>query len=192
MRRSESTRGAILAAAARIVETSGAGHLTIDAVARQAAVSKGGVLYHFPSKRALLEGMLDRLLEQIAARTTALREEHRDAQNPVLQGHVLGERDQSSAERAMARSLLAAAAEDPELLAPARRAVREAFSEAGASTVPPALGWVVLLATEGLRFLEMLKLLPLSRRERLLVHEELLRLAGAHAADADTVQEDDR
>ena len=48
-------RAFILEAAAGIVEASGAAHLTIDAVAAAASVSKGGVLYHFPSKQALLE-----------------------------------------------------------------------------------------------------------------------------------------
>jgi AcrR family transcriptional regulator len=54
----------ILAAAARIVDARSAGHLTIDAVACDAAVSQGRALCYFPSKRALLEGMLERLLEQ--------------------------------------------------------------------------------------------------------------------------------
>ncbi len=173
----ESKRAAILAAAARTVDACGAGHLTIDAVAREAGVSKGGVLYHFPSKRALLEGMLDSLLERGAARRAALDEMAPASPGAVLRDHVLGERDQTSAERAMARSLLAAAAEDPELLAPARRALEEAFAEAGRATRPEALGWVVLLATEGLRLLDMLKLLPLSGSQRQEVHETLLRMA---------------
>jgi AcrR family transcriptional regulator len=33
-------------------------------VAQNAQVSRGGVLYHFPSKEALIEGMLQRLLKQ--------------------------------------------------------------------------------------------------------------------------------
>ncbi|THJ68640.1 TetR family transcriptional regulator [Arthrobacter echini] len=34
---------------------------TMDAVAAAAAVSKGGLLYHFPSKEALVAGLADRL-----------------------------------------------------------------------------------------------------------------------------------
>ncbi len=175
-------RQQILQAAALVVEGAGARHLTIDAVARQAGVSKGGVLYHFPSKRALLEGMLDRLLEQIELSTRALREQHPHAANPALVARVLAERNQSAGERAMTRSILAAAAEDPELLAGARAAVSSAFDEAGSGTEPAALGWVVLLATEGLRFLEMLDLLPLSDAQRQQVHRQLLRLAEGSGA----------
>ncbi|GAA4836428.1 TetR/AcrR family transcriptional regulator [Actinomycetospora corticicola] len=35
--------------------------VTLDAVAARAGVSKGGLLYHFGSKEALLEGMLERV-----------------------------------------------------------------------------------------------------------------------------------
>jgi AcrR family transcriptional regulator len=38
---------------------------TLDAVARNAGVSKGGLLYHFASKDALVEGVLDRLDSQV-------------------------------------------------------------------------------------------------------------------------------
>ena len=34
---------------------------TLDAVAARAGVSKGGLLYHFPSKAALVEGLIERL-----------------------------------------------------------------------------------------------------------------------------------
>jgi len=57
-----SKRSVILEAAARRVAQSGAAHLTIDAVAKEAGISKGGLLYHFPSKEALLVGMLEQLL----------------------------------------------------------------------------------------------------------------------------------
>jgi len=176
------TRAAILGAAARIVEREGARHLTIEAVGREARVSKGGVLYHFSTKQALLEGMLEKLLEQGRIRNDALRETHRHTANPVLRAAVLSERDQSAAERAMALSILAAAAENPELLAPAREALAEALDEAGASTEPRALGWVVLLAIEGLRLLDMLKLLSLSPAERKEVHDTLLHLAEVRRA----------
>jgi AcrR family transcriptional regulator len=177
MKSSSNRRAAILDAAAQIVRNSGAGHLTIDAVAQASAVSKGGVLYHFPTKQALLEGMMDCLLEQMRLRGDALRRTHGQSRNPALVAHVLAEREQSPPERAMSRAILAAAAEDPELLAPARRAIREGFENAVQGVEPRDLGWVILLATEGMRFLEMLNLLPLSARSRKQVHERLLKMA---------------
>ena len=56
-----SARERLLEAACAVAERSGVAALTLDAVAAEAGVSKGGLLYHFPSKEALLSGMVDRL-----------------------------------------------------------------------------------------------------------------------------------
>ena len=58
-----SSKQRILQAAASVVDESGAAHLTLEAVAEAAGLSKGGLLYHFPNKRALLSGMLEYLLD---------------------------------------------------------------------------------------------------------------------------------
>ena len=58
------TRDRLLDAFETLLVTAGSRAATLDAVAEAAGVSKGGLLYHFPSKDALVEGMLDRLREQ--------------------------------------------------------------------------------------------------------------------------------
>jgi len=175
-------RALILEAAAQIVATSGASHLTIDAVAAAACVSKGGVLYHFSTKQALLEGMLARLLEQIDGRTAALREDRAQGSGGTIVARIIEQHEQQPGERAMSRAILAAAAEDPALLDPARASVRKAFDDAAAGSSPPELGWVLLLAVEGLRFFEMLDLLPMSEAERDRIHQHLLDLAGGQGS----------
>jgi AcrR family transcriptional regulator len=61
--RSRATRTRLLDAARQILVEQGSGQLTLDAVAELAGVSKGGLLYHFPSKAALVEGLAGRLRE---------------------------------------------------------------------------------------------------------------------------------
>jgi AcrR family transcriptional regulator len=56
-------RESLLLAACTLLVTHGSEKLTLDAVAQEAGVSKGGLLYHFPSKQALLEGVLSWLLD---------------------------------------------------------------------------------------------------------------------------------
>lgn len=46
---------------------------TLDAVAKQAGVSKGGLLYHFPSKAALVDGLADRLEARMAEDIARMR-----------------------------------------------------------------------------------------------------------------------
>ena len=54
----ESTRDRLLDAAEALLVEAGPRGLTLDAVAAAARVSKGGLLYHFRSKDALVEGLV--------------------------------------------------------------------------------------------------------------------------------------
>ena len=56
------TRERILDAAEARLLASGPGGLVLDAIAADAGVSKGGLLYHFGSKEALVSGLCDRML----------------------------------------------------------------------------------------------------------------------------------
>jgi AcrR family transcriptional regulator len=59
------TRRALLDAAARSVVSHGAG-VSLDVVAREAGVSKGGLMHHFRSKDDLMAALADDLFDQFA------------------------------------------------------------------------------------------------------------------------------
>ncbi len=61
------TRETLIQAANQVLVRDGINHLTLEAVAQVAGVSKGGLLYHFPNKEALVEGMIDHYLSQFEA-----------------------------------------------------------------------------------------------------------------------------
>lgn len=50
-----------------VLRERGLGGLTLDAVASTAGISKGGLIHHFPSKRALLEAVVRREVSQFEA-----------------------------------------------------------------------------------------------------------------------------
>ena len=54
----------ILNATRRIAITKGVNALSIEAVAKETNLSKGGLLYHFPTKFMLLKGLIDDWLEE--------------------------------------------------------------------------------------------------------------------------------
>ncbi len=54
-----SSRPAILEAAERIARRDGPGAVTVDAVVREAGISRGGFLYHFPTKLDLIRALVD-------------------------------------------------------------------------------------------------------------------------------------
>ncbi|RZU62551.1 TetR/AcrR family transcriptional regulator [Zhihengliuella halotolerans] len=67
MPRPPAAREKILAAYCEIVAGDGERAATMDATAARAGVSKGGLLYHFKSKDALADGVIERLAEAAEA-----------------------------------------------------------------------------------------------------------------------------
>ena len=90
----------------------GAQALTLDAVAAEAGVSKGGLLYHFETKRELLDAMLEGWLEEFGAEIDAA------GRAGLAHGYVRAS-DMSgwaAAERATEFGLLAAMVDEPATL----------------------------------------------------------------------------
>jgi len=158
MKGKSDTRHRLLDAAAQIVAQSGAANLTLDAVAEKAGLSKGGVLYHFPTKRDLLTGMLERLMAEFQQRTEALAA---DGQASLLHAHIETVLNRPAGEQAASLAILANAAEDPTLLDPARQLLAERAEQIQGQASDPTLSLIVFLASEGIRFLEVMKLLSL-------------------------------
>lgn len=69
-----SAREEVLDAFESILIEEGERTATLDAVAARAAVSKGGLLYHFGSKSALIDGLIDRLRTRAETDVKAMRE----------------------------------------------------------------------------------------------------------------------
>lgn len=158
--RSNNKKNKILEAALQVVEENGANHLTIDAVAACANFSKGGVLYHFPSKKALLSGMLDYLIQANEKRMSALG----DSDN-LLSALLHKENQMTPAERRGSLALLAAAAEDPDLLTPAKDYMKRVVHEISSNTQQPTEALTLFLAREGIRFLDILEINPMSAKQ---------------------------
>src|SRR5271165_5848664 len=61
------TRDEVLGAALEIVETEGADHLTIRGLAAKLGVAVTAIYWHVGDKQALLDGVVDRIIDQFAA-----------------------------------------------------------------------------------------------------------------------------
>lgn len=153
------TRAALLEAATRVMRREGSARLTLDAVAREAGVSKGGLLYHFSSKEALLRALLD---EHLGHFDEALRARQAEDAEPAGRwaraylGLTLAENPASDPGAA----LLAAVALDPELLSGVRDRYARWQACAEADDLPPGLGTLLRLAADGLWLAEFLGLAP--------------------------------
>ncbi len=171
-----SSRDLIVDAAQAVVFEVGA-HMTLDAVAAKAGVSKGGLLYHFPTKKALLRAMLDRRVQRLKEARQLKRVQLPEGPAREITAYVLSLLDRDRKTERISAGLLASAAYDLKLLEPLRKDYRTLVTELAPSGLRFEQAAVIVLAAHGLRFLEILSLSPLKGKQRERVIEEMLRLA---------------
>ncbi len=176
-RGSPSTREAILRAADRVVVDVGVSGMTLEAVAREAGVSKGGLLYHFPSKEALISGMIGRLIEGFRdALGREFAKERESTSGRWLRAYIRASFDEDRWYLEVSAGLLAAVAGDPTLLDPLRKAFEDGQRWAERDGLDPAVATLVRLAADGLFFAELLGFAPPEGWLRERVLEALLQL----------------
>lgn len=171
-----SCKDIVIDAAEAVVLEGGAGNLTLDAVAQRAGVSKGGLLYHFPSKQALLEGMVARLLERSTHRRAATIEGLPEGPARQLKGEILALLNSHDETDRVKAALLAAVANEPRLMKTIREHHLKRF---GAISKDRRLAREALLrlSADGLFLMELLQVSPFTAKQRETLVEELLRQA---------------
>jgi AcrR family transcriptional regulator len=170
-----SSYNSIIEAAEAVVAEVGAGHLTLDAVAAKAGVSKGGLMYHFPDKDSLLRAMVARLIERFNQMRDRAQKKLGNKPKAMLKSHTMTTLSQPKKGH-VAAAILAAAANEPSLLAPLRQYHERRFiqfEEAGLAFEDVA---VVVLATSGLSMFEQLHMSPFNDRQRKRIINKLMSL----------------
>ncbi|ALG10049.1 TetR/AcrR family transcriptional regulator [Kibdelosporangium phytohabitans] len=155
------SRERLLDAATRVLLAHGADHLTLAAVATEAGVSKGGLFYHFATKQALAEGLIDRLVGQFDTALGAAGDHPGAATRAYLDNTVSTRhtRAGTEADRA-ATALLAGLIVDPESLTPLRAAYTRWQHRLEHDGIDPAVATAVRLAVDGWWMARLLDLAP--------------------------------
>ena len=178
----EARRAEILEAALRLMAESGVQALTLDAVARAAAVSKGGLLHHFNTKEELVQAVVN-------SATHALHEQIESAFNasqdrtPGSFTRIYIETTLRHAEEAFLLPMFELVARDPGMaaaLAEHNRWCHERFENDG---IDPVLAHVLASAADGL-WLEIIFRIESSTSWRVRAMREcLLSLSRKHSAN---------
>ena len=155
MRDSQRTVSGILEAAERVIVRAGVEKATIDEVAREAGVSKGGVLHHFPSKEAIVIGLVGMLISKFEADVSA-----RQALDPEPKGSFTRAFLQTATETdghciEVFFALQAAYRDCPSLLKLKRDANLRWQARIEQDGIDPVCASVVRLATDGIWLAKM-------------------------------------
>jgi AcrR family transcriptional regulator len=169
----QDTRRRLLDAATAVVRRDGARALTLDAVAAEAGVSKGGLLYHFATKRELLDAMLAGWLEEFGSEIEAASDEG-FAAGYVRASDMSG---WAAADRATEFGLLAAMVDEPGTLERVRERYAEWQERLLTESEDPVQAVLARLAADGLWLADLLGLAPPSGGLRDQVLARMLDLA---------------
>jgi AcrR family transcriptional regulator len=154
----QETRERILQAASELAWETGPGNLSLDAVAAKAGVSKGGLLYHFPSKSKLLEATVETVVQDYDRMLKERETAHQSAETPVAQAYLDLFLQDQRCKRPPSSGILAALAEDPSFLNPIRRYERQLLDRIKLDLGDTGLAMILYFVISGLKSNELLSL----------------------------------
>ena len=172
------TADRIIDAAEAIVEEHGVATLTLEQAAKRAGVSKGGVLYHFPSKEALVAAMIGRFTERFDNAVAQLTAEDSSAKGRTTRSYVKASFGHAPGtgpkfDRACG-SITAALANNPGNLAVVREQSARWQRAVEADGLDPVFASIIRLAVDGLWLGENFNLMQLNPRMRAKIEARLI------------------
>ena len=173
------TRTDLLEGAYRILLRDGPDRLTLDAVVRETGRSKGGVLYHFPTKDALIAGMVSHVLDRFDAAVEAQWDVAGDrSPGSWLRAYLAASVAPDLDGPAIGSALLSVVAANPGLLDLVRERTTQTQQRIEADGIDPAVATVVRLTADSLSLEDLFGITPLEddrRRQVLAVIDALTR-----------------
>ncbi|MBX9459455.1 MAG: TetR/AcrR family transcriptional regulator [Rhizobium sp.] len=171
---------ALLDAAERVAIRDGAIGLSIDAVAREAGISKSRVIYDYKSKSGLLQALVERRLRMEDDRVLAAVASHSDSSNPELYGRIAAAKESpNDDDRAIALTLCAAMSSEEPLQGMIRKVVKRDIDAVAGRAHHASLAVVAYLALHGLMSLEYLDIHRWTDDERAALLAEIQTLSDS-------------
>ncbi|APO49824.1 TetR family transcriptional regulator [Bradyrhizobium diazoefficiens] len=173
--RSERSRNAALEAAIAIIARDGPGRLTLDAIARESGLSKGGVMHQFRTKEAVLKALLERQMahfEEFSIRYMA--KVSGTSANPNLATQLATIREAATSPNSAALALVAAMVENPDLMALPRELEMKRMAAIKEEAADPDLAMLRWAGALGLLLSSLFGMSPLSKDEHQRLFARLL------------------
>jgi AcrR family transcriptional regulator len=169
-----SVKPALLDAALALIAENGVAALTYEALCERTGLSKGGLLYHFPSKEVLMVAITKHLGERYRAARMAAIAALPEGPSRELKGYAIASLTNRSNSDNVSAKMMVSGLWDPKT---GRQTRREQFD-----TISQNVGFdrsaVVYLATEGLWFMELAGRSPFTAEERARIVNVLMQLAN--------------
>ncbi len=174
--KAELKRDLILKAAIEFILENDFNDLTLEAVAKQAGISKGGLLYHFPNKEALLGGLSQHIFEELI--TSFKEKANQDPNEKGKWSRALVELSKWDLEHnsklnigVLSQSLLDH--DTSKAIGTTYQYVQDKIEQ---DVINPVTATIIRLAIDGLYYSELLNVAPIEKELRDKVLNELLNM----------------
>jgi AcrR family transcriptional regulator len=169
------TREKLVQAAAQLVVSKGINRVTLEQVALEAGVSKGGLLHHFPTKQALLNGLMEQVGKVFKARLEKFMAlETSDQPGRLARAYIRASFEYEADELQLTNAIAKVVSEFPELLLELQEEFVQLDQEMQSDGLPAARAIVIRLACDGLWFSELIGMSSLQEPLRSQMLEELI------------------
>ncbi|WP_237719792.1 TetR/AcrR family transcriptional regulator [Herbaspirillum sp. CF444] len=165
----------MIQAALTIIVRDGPKRLTLDAIAREGGMSKGGLMHQFPTKAAVLKALLEHQVSYFENFSKAYQAEHgASLVEPELAAQIAVAREAVSQQQSVVFAILGVIGEDPGLLSMFRELDAKRLEAIRAEAADPELATLRWMATRGMILTAIFGFCPLSPDERERLFERLL------------------
>lgn len=154
-------RDALLDAADRVMQREGTAGLTIDRIAAEAGVSKGGVLYAFATKDAVIDAMFERGIALYETRACLARERLAGKPGERARVHIDATKGETLADATRAMALLAGMGRAENSRNQMHAVYRRIFGDLLATSQNERAARVAMFAAEGMFMLRGFGLLDI-------------------------------
>lgn len=176
----KSSKEAILDAAERVIRRQGMAATTVEGVAAEAGVSKGGLFYHFSSKKDMLLQLLARYEEQFLALRKQIFESLPDEPNRLLKATIITSIKHPAKTTSNLSNVLSLL-DDPDLRGKVSEMKLRLYREITAGYPRPERAALAMLAADGLWVVDLFGNGVVSEELEEKIIAELLHLIDIHA-----------
>jgi AcrR family transcriptional regulator len=165
--RNATLKDRMLDAAEAVVVRQGIANLTLEAVAAEARMSKGGLLHYFPNKDRLVEGLVTRCAEHWREGFAQAYESEPEGPGRMARAllcHLSDTQGWTEQCQQSSSAVFAALAQNPRLIEPMRAVYGELRQRLADDGSGPGIGETVLVAMDGLWLNRVLGLAPVDKQ----------------------------
>ncbi|RJX37785.1 TetR/AcrR family transcriptional regulator [Paenibacillus pinisoli] len=173
--KAKSKRIHIVKSAMKLVLTVDFNALTLDAVAKEAGVSKGGLLYHFPSKDALLQGITVYIFDEFTDMFHSYAARDNRKHGRWCRAYIQASREDLKHNSILNVGVMSSAMLEPVFVESMNNSYAYWFEKMSEDGLDPVIVNLIRLTIDGLYYSEMYRIKPLDEEALDVVIDTLMK-----------------